>query len=202
MVAAIILAAGCSRRMGEQNKLLLPVHEAPMISNVVKAALASRVEQVIVVVGYEADEIRELLPRSRVTTAYNPEYATGMASSLRYGLQAVAEDMDSALILLGDMPLVSSAQMDQLIAEFKPDLGLDIVVPVRQGRRGNPVLWGRRYFDKMQALQGDTGARDLLLEHAPNVTSVEMSDEAVFLDVDIPTDLADVNDRSSATITV
>ena len=193
MVAAIILAAGCSRRMGKQNKLLLPVREAPIISHVVKAALASRVEQVIVVVGHEADEIRELLPRSRITTVYNPEYATGMASSLRYGLQTVDESIDSTLILLGDMPLVSSAQMDQLIAQFKPDLGLDIVVPVSKGRRGNPVLWGRRYFDKMQALEGDTGARDLLLEHAPNVTSVEMSDEAVFLDIDIPADLENLN---------
>jgi len=176
--------------MGAQNKLLIPFRGVPIISHVIKAVLASRVEQVIVVVGHEADEIRQLLPTTRGTIVYNPEYTTGMASSLRCGLQAVDEEKGSALILLGDMPLVSSSQLDQLIAQFEPDSGLDIVVPVSKGKRGNPVLWGRRYFEKMQALEGDTGARDLLLDYASNVTSVEMSDEAIFQDVDTPADLA------------
>jgi molybdenum cofactor cytidylyltransferase len=186
MVAAIILAAGCSRRMGAQNKLLLPIQGVPIISHVVKAVLASRVEQVIVVLGHDAKEIRRLLPATRVTCVFNPEYKTGMASSLRYGLRAVAEEMDSAMIVLGDMPFVSSAQLDRLIAQFGLDPGLDIMVPVSKGRRGNPVLWGRRYFNEIQELQGDTGARELLLDYAANVSSVEVNDTAIFLDIDTP----------------
>ncbi|RLA42260.1 MAG: hypothetical protein DRR06_13790 [Gammaproteobacteria bacterium] len=199
-VAAIILAAGCSSRMGKQNKLLLPVRGVPIISHVVRAVLASRVEQVIVVLGHDAKEIRQLLPMTRVTCVYNPKYNTGIASSLRYGLRAVAEEMGSAMIVLGDMPFISSAQLDQLIAEFKPDLEKDIVAPVREGRRGNPVLWGRRYFNKMQELHGDTGARNLLLQYAANVSSVEVNDAAIFLDIDTPVALTNVVDSSSDTI--
>jgi molybdenum cofactor cytidylyltransferase len=195
-VAAIILAAGCSRRMAGQNKLLLPVRGVPIISHVVGAVLASRVEQVIVVVGHEANEILQLLPATRVTSVFNPEYMTGMASSLRYGLQAVARQMSSAMIILGDMPFISSARLNQLIAQFELGPKLDIVVPVNNGRRGNPVLWGRRYFSKMQELEGDVGARDLLLEYAANVSSVEMSDASIFLDVDTPAALVDILDFS------
>jgi len=155
------------------------------------------VDQVIVVVGHEADEIRQLLPATRVTSVLNPEYVTGMASSLRYGLRAVATEMDSAMILLGDMPLVSSAILDQLIAEFEPGLGQDIVVPVRKGQRGNPVLWGRRYFKPMQELEGDAGARDLLQEYAANVSRVEVVDESIFLDIDTPDALADASVNSN-----
>ncbi len=186
MVAAIILAAGCSHRMGAQNKLLQTIGGVPMVSHVLKAVLASRVKQVIVVTGHEANDIHQLLPTTRVTSVFNPEYKTGMASSLRYGLQAVAGEMSSAMIVLGDMPFVSSTLLDQLIAQFDLEPELDIVAPVREGRRGNPVLWGRRYFERMQELQGDAGARDLLLEYAANVSSVEVNDESIFLDIDSP----------------
>jgi len=185
-----VLAAGCPRRMGAQNKLLLPLGGVPIISHVLKAVLASRVEQVIVVTGHQANEIRPLLPMNRVTSVFNPEYMTGMASSLRYGLQAVTEEMNSAMVILGDMPFVSSALLNRLIAQIEQIPEFDIVVPVRKGRRGNPVLWGRRYFKKMCGLEGDVGARDLLLEYAENVSSVEVGDKGIFLDIDTPEALA------------
>jgi len=194
-IAAVILAAGRSSRMGEQNKLLAAVGEAPMVAHVAEVALVSDAEQVIVVTGHEAEQVQQALAAIKVGTVFNPDYASGMASSLRRGLEAVSQDMDGAMILLGDMPFVGAREINELIAEFNPHMERDIVAPFRKGRRGNPVLWARRYFPAMMALSGDTGARGLLKEHAANVWDVPVSSDAVFADFDTPEALASIEEK-------
>ncbi len=189
-IAAIVLAAGQSRRTGEKNKLLVELGDAPMISHVVRSAVDSDAYQVIVVTGHEAELVQKTLENYRAEIVFNPDYVSGMASSLRIGVQAVAEEMEGALILLGDMPLVSSTQINQLITEFDPTTERDIIVPCKDGRRGNPVLWSARYFQALKTLTGDTGGRGLIIENVANVRDVPVIDDALFTDFDTPDSLS------------
>ncbi len=183
-VAAIVLAAGQSRRAGERNKLLIMIDDAPMIEHVIRSAVGSSAHQVIVVTGHEAGSMQKVLANYRAQIVFNPDYLSGMASTLRVGIEAVGREMDGALIMLGDMPLISTAQVDQLIAEFDPATERDIVVPYKNGQRGNPVLWSTRYFPALKALSGDTGGRGLMSENIAKVLDVPVTDDAVFTDFD------------------
>ncbi len=197
-VAAIVLAAGQSRRMGAVNKLLAEVDGRPMVARVVDAALASRAKPVIVVTGHEAARIRAALGARDVTIVHNADYAKGLSTSLRAGLDAVPAAADGALVCLGDMPLVPSAQLDKLAAAFDPTEGRAICVPTWRGKRGNPVLWAHRFFEEMIAVTGDVGARHLIGEHGDLVVEVAMDNDRVLIDVDSPADLASITRRASA----
>jgi molybdenum cofactor cytidylyltransferase len=187
-IAAIVLAAGRSSRMGHF-KLLAEVAGAPMLMHAVRAALASRARPVIVVTGNQASEVAHALAGLSLTVVDNPDYASGLASSLKTGARAVPADCAGALILLGDMPQVTSAHIDRLLAAFAPGR---IVVPVHDGRRGNPVLWPRELFPHLLTLEGDAGAKRLLQEFADRVSEVEIADTAIFLDIDTPDALAEL----------
>lgn len=189
--AAVILAAGRSARMGQGiNKLMEEVGGVPVIRRVVEAALASTARPVIVVTGHEAARIAAALDGLDVTFAHNPDHASGMASSLRAGIFAVPETAAGALVVLGDMPLLSSDVIDRLIATHAPDEGRLICVPVEGGLRGHPVLWSRRYFADLGALEGDVGARHILAANQDVVAEVTISGAGAFLDVDTPQLLA------------
>ena len=189
-VGAVVLAAGRSRRMGADNKLLADVDGVPLIARVVDAVLASRARPVAVVTGHEAARVRAALAGREIIFAHNPDHAEGMSTSLRVGIAALGEPCDGALVCLGDMPWVTSAHLDALIAAFDPASDRPICVPFYQRKRGNPVLWPRRYFDEIGRLSGDTGARALLDAHADEVRAVRVADEGVTLDVDTPDALA------------
>jgi len=189
-IAAVVLAAGRSTRMAPANKLLASFEGKPLVAHTVDAALASQARPVIVVTGHQGDEVAAALRDRAVTVVPNPEHAAGMSSSLRAGLAAVPEDADGAVILLGDMPDVGPGAVDRLIAAFNPAEGRLICVPTFRAKRGNPVLWARRFFLEMAALTGDGGARSLLARHADQVCEVEMGDEAVLNDIDTPEALA------------
>ena len=184
-VGALVLAAGRSMRMGEANKLLCPLAGVPLVARAVDAACASQCAQVMVVTGHEAAQVEAALAGRRVSFTYNPAFEQGMASSLACGLRAMSQDLDAVLVLLGDMPQISAEDIDTLLEVFAPDC-LAIVVPERHGRRGNPVLWPRRYFAEICALKGDVGARELLIRHADEVKTVVISSDAIFADVDTP----------------
>ena len=186
-VAAIVLAAGASTRMAPRNKLL--VEDAAglaMAARVAAACAASSAHEVLVVTGHQAAAVeaavRRAAPHARFVHA--PAYAEGLSASLRAGLAALGPDVTAALICLGDMPLVSPAEMDQVIAAWCPEEERLIVVPTHRGKRGNPVLWDRRFFAEMAALRGDTGARGLFRVHADVVGEVELAGEAVLVDFD------------------
>ena len=124
-----------------------------------------------------------------ITIVDNPDYATGLSSSLKAGIRALPDDCDGALVLLGDMPRITAVDLDALIAAFESDKD-KIVVPVNGGRRGNPVLWPRVYFQEMLQLGGDAGAKSLLAAFADSVREVTLATDAIFLDVDTPELLA------------
>ena len=184
-VIALVLAAGQSRRMGTANKLLLPVDGAPMVVRVADAIAASRASGPIVVVGHQADQVRAALAGRAATFVDNPDYAEGLSTSLRRGIAAVPSDIDAVLVCLGDMPRISASQIDRLIAAFNPLEGRAICLPTHGGKRGNPVLWARRFLPEMMDIAGDVGARHLLGEHADQVCEVEM-EASVLLDIDTP----------------
>lgn len=190
-IAAIVLAAGRSTRMGARNKLLETLGGTPMVRHAVEAAIGSRATETIVVTGHQAEAVREAVDRPDISFVHNADFATGLASSLRAGLEAVPDDADGAIVLLGDMPGVTSAVVDQLIAAFAPDDGRGICMPTFHGRRGNPVLWARRYFEEMRAIDGDTGARGLLAKHAAEIAEVPIETGAIHLDIDTPEALAE-----------
>jgi molybdenum cofactor cytidylyltransferase len=194
-VAAIVLGAGRSSRMGERNKLLATVGGRPMLERVVAAALGSDLVSTAVVTGCEAEAVRELLRAREVTLVHNADYQSGLASSLKVGLATLPEDIDGVMILLADMPFIQPGHINELIAEFNPANERDIVAPIRQGRLGNPIIWAARYLPAMMKLSGDRGARPLLDEFAANVWEVPMGDDAIFLDVDTPQALAEANRR-------
>jgi molybdenum cofactor cytidylyltransferase len=194
-IACIVLAAGRSTRMGAANKLLAELGGKPMVRIVVETALASAARPMLVVTGHQAAEVRAALTGLNVTLCANPDYAMGLSSSLKAGIRAVPAGCAAALVLLGDMPHITPAHLDALIAAFAPGAGADIVVPTYQGQRGNPVLWSADFFAEIGQLDGDTGARRLLLQHADHVREVDLGTDAVFMDVDTPEELARVRER-------
>jgi molybdenum cofactor cytidylyltransferase len=186
-IGAVLLAAGQSRRMGAINKLLAAIEGVPMILRSLDAVLASHAAPVIVVTGHEAERVVAAIGHKRkVDLRHNPAYAEGLSTSLASGLAALPADIDGVLICLGDMPRVSAKEIDRLIDAFNPTEGRAIVVPTHGGKRGNPVLFAKRYFAEMTAVSGDVGARHLIGEHADDVAEVEMADDGVLLDVDSP----------------
>jgi len=195
-VAAVVLAAGRSSRMGVANKLLAEVDGSVLVAHAVDAALASRASAVVVVTGHEAERVRAALAGRAVTFVHNPEPAAGLSGSLKRGLAALGPEVDGALICLADMPRVDAAALDRLIAAFDPLEGRSVCVPVWNGKRGNPVLWARRFFAEMAELAGDVGARHLIGAHAEVVCEVAMPDDAVLVDIDTPEALAAVRARA------
>jgi molybdenum cofactor cytidylyltransferase len=185
-VAAIILAAGRSTRMGGPNKLLAELGGKPLVRIVTEQALGSKAQGVIVVTGHQAEQVEQSLQGLNVKFVRNPDFAQGLASSVKAGISAVPADADGAVICLGDMPLIDAHLIDRLIEAFAPDGGNLIAVPVSDGRRGNPVLWSRRFFSELMTLDGDIGARHLIAKHGAAVTEVPVEGHAAFLDIDTP----------------
>jgi molybdenum cofactor cytidylyltransferase len=197
-IAAVILAAGRSSRMRGANKLLAEVDGTPMVVHAVDAALASRARPVIAVTGNDADRVAAAHAGKPVTLVHNPDFAEGISGSLKRGLAAVPDDCDGALICLADMPRIGAAALDRLIAAFNPVEGRAICVPTFNGKRGNPVLWARRFFPEMTDLAGDVGARHLIGDHAELVCEVAMPDDAILTDIDTPEALASIRAAPAA----
>ena len=193
MIAAIVLAAGASRRLG-RNKLLLPFRGGTVLSATVARVLESPVDQAVVVVGHEADDVRRLggLPADpRLSVVDNPDWASGMASSLRTGLAACA-DAVAVIVALGDQPGIDPAVVARLVDASRA--GAALAVPIHEDastpegeRVGHPVLFGRALFAELGALFGDTGAREVVKRHWARTARVE---GAPVRDVDTEADYA------------
>jgi molybdenum cofactor cytidylyltransferase len=185
-VAALVLAAGRSTRMGGPNKLLAEIGGRPLVRIAVDEALASRASQVVVVTGHQQDRVEAALQGLKIRIVHNPDFAEGLSTSLRVGLNALSADVDGVVVLLADMPQVDAALIDRLIAAFDPGKGALAVVPTIDGKRGNPVLWSRRFFPDLMALEGDVGARHLIGRYAEAVVEVPMTGRGPMADVDTP----------------
>jgi molybdenum cofactor cytidylyltransferase len=172
--------------MGGPNKLLAGIARRPLIRIAVEAAVKSRAAPVIVVAGHERQHIEEVLSGLPVQLVQNPDFADGLGTSLKAGIAAVPADADGAVVCLGDMPQVDAALIDRLIAAFDPDRGALVVVPTFEGKRGNPVLWSRRFFPDLMAIEGDVGARHLIGRYREAVLEVPVAGKAALTDIDTP----------------
>jgi molybdenum cofactor cytidylyltransferase len=172
--------------MAPDNKLFVEIDGRSLLEHAVDAAAASQAATTIVVVGNAAARARAALGTRNVTVVDNPNFADGLASSLRAGLAAIPADCEGAVVMLADMPGVKGAHIDRLIAAFSPGDGRAICVAARNGKRGNPVLWARRFFAEMQTLDGDQGARSLVRRYEDAVCEVDMPDDGVLVDLDTP----------------
>ncbi len=188
-VGAIVLAAGASSRMGS-NKLLVEIDGKPMIRRVVEAVQASAADPLVVVTGNEADAIKTALDGRDVQFVHNPDFAHGLSTSLKRGLRALPDDCDAAVVVLGDMPDVTTALIERLIAAFDPAEGRAICVATRGGKRGNPVLFARRFFEEVESIEGDVGARGLIGSYPELVCEIEAGCDAPLIDIDTAEDLA------------
>jgi len=189
--AAVLLAAGCSSRFGSNNKLLEPVNDIPILQHSLQAIFDSALQQCILVTGHEAADIEAVAENHPISIVHNPDYRLGISGSIKVGIQAVHEDIDAAVIVLGDMPGIDRHIIDTLVSAFNPGQGHEICVPTFRGRRGNPVLWGRRLFSDLCMLEGDIGGRQLIGQYKEAVKECECFNEAVHIDIDTITDLID-----------
>jgi molybdenum cofactor cytidylyltransferase len=190
-ITAIVLAAGRSERMGS-NKLLADLGGKPLITHSIEMLLTSNVYDVIVVTGNEDEMVRQALHSLDVAFAHNPNFAKGLSTSLKVGLNAVSLDADGALICLGDMPLIEMRTINQLISSFDEMSHHTICIPIYDGVRGNPVLWGRRHFKVLESIEGDQGGKPLMASLAKEIFEVEAESKTILLDVDTPGDLQEI----------
>jgi molybdenum cofactor cytidylyltransferase len=191
-IAAVILAAGRSTRMGGPNKLLAEIGGRPLVRIAVEEALASRARPVVVVTGHQREKVEAALQGLDIKRVHNPNFAEGLSTSVKTGLAAVPEQADGAIVCLGDMPQVRAPLIDKLVAAFDPERGALVVIPTIDGKRGNPVVWSRRFFPELMALEGDVGARNMIARYPEAVAEVPLTDTAALIDVDTPEALAEV----------
>ena len=196
-IAALLLAAGRSSRMGGPNKMLAEIDGRPMVARVAQRLLSSHARPVVAVLGNQADRVGAALGKLPVERVDNPAFAEGLSTSLKRGLAALPDDIDGVVICLGDMPQITGRDIDRLIAAFNPLEGRAIIVPVRGGKRGNPVLFSRRFFAEMAELAGDVGARHLIGEYAELVAEIEMDTDSILVDIDTPEALAAFRDKAN-----
>jgi len=195
---AIILAAGSSSRMGAgRHKLLLPLAGRPVLVHVIEAALASQARPIIIVLGHQADQVRPHIDAYTrhpfVTIVENVHYLQGMSTSLHAGVRALmtkdnkqtlqAPEVGSALVILGDQPLMATTIMDTLIATWRAT-GKRIVAPLYNGRRGNPVLFDASLFAELLQTTGDEGGRSVIECHRQDMAAVEVGNDTASYDVD------------------
>jgi molybdenum cofactor cytidylyltransferase len=189
-VGAVVLGAGTSSRFGDENKLLVSVSGTPMLARVVRTVRQSSVDDGVVVLGHEAERVPETLAAFPIATVTNKEYATGQSTSVRRGIEfAVSADWDAVVVLLGDMPFLRPDTVDRLVQAYRAGTG-PIIAPQHDGQRGHPVVFDRSLFDRLLAVTGDRGGRELVRDH-PETVLLDTEDPGVRRDVDTSGDLAD-----------
>jgi molybdenum cofactor cytidylyltransferase len=186
VIAAIVLAAGASTRMGRQ-KLTLPMPDGrPLVRLAVEQVLAAGLDETVVVLGGDAEAVSAVLAGLPVRTVANPRYAEGQSTSLRAGLDALRPGTEAVVIALGDQPLPDPGVVRRLVAAFR-ETGRPIVVPVYRDGRGNPVLFGSALFDELRAVTGDQGGRGVIAGDPDRVAEVPV-DAPMPTDIDTPQD--------------
>lgn len=188
MISGVVLAAGRSRRLGRP-KQLLPLAGLPLLGHVLRNAAASSLDEVVLVLGYDAAAIGAAVGDWGQRTVVNPDHADGQSTSLRAGVAAVDPRAAAAVFLLGDQPGVGPAVIDALIVAFRRDQP-PLVIPAYGDQRGNPVLVSRALFPELERVTGDEGARGVVRAHAGEAAIVPVGDGAPPGDVDTEEDYA------------
>ena len=190
-VAGLVLAAGQSRRMGGPNKLVAEIKGKPLARIVTEHVLNSHADPVVVVTGHQPERMREALAGLNVQWTHNPDYDDGLSTSLKAGIAALPAEVDAVVVCLADMPRVNADLINRLIASYDPEKSALIVVPTFNGKRGNPVLWSRRFFQQLMGVEGDVGAKHLIGDNQEGVIEVAVDNADIFFDVDTPSALAE-----------
>jgi molybdenum cofactor cytidylyltransferase len=199
MITAIVPAAGLSSRMG-QNKLLMRFGGKSLIERAVDTLFASGIDEVVVVLGHEANQIRGQLEGKQVRLVENPDYQQGLSTSIRAGVGAV-EGAEAIMIYLADQPLLESGEIRRLILAFAEAkrAGKSIVIPFFGNERGNPVILDGSYREKVLEIAGDVGCRRIIRSHPEQVFPVQMESDHVIRDVDTPEDWRGITEQASQT---
>jgi molybdenum cofactor cytidylyltransferase len=181
-IAAIILAAGKSARMG-QAKQLLRLGDTTVLGQTLANVRRAALDEIILVLGASAEAIRRQLLAEDLKVVVNAHYEQGMAASLRAGLEAVSPQTTAVLSVLADQPLIRPATLTQLADHYRRT-NPQILIPTYRGTRGNPVLLDRSLFAEAMALEGDVGCRALFAQHPETIEKLEVEDEGILLDID------------------
>jgi len=185
-IAGVILAAGQSSRMGRV-KQTLPFRAKTILQWVVDNAIASSLERIIVVIGHRADLVEPAITGRDVTVVINDDYRKGQSSSIKAGLRALPEGTGAVLFMLGDQPLVAPDTINQILNAYESSKS-PIVLPIFNGKRGNPVLFSRETFPGLLSLTEDCGGRSLLKEYAGKVLELQVDDPYIHFDLDTDED--------------
>lgn len=186
-VAAIVLAAGSSRRFGAENKLLATVDGKPVLQHVLDRITPLALARKIVVVKPDDEAVVSLVDRAGFDVVENAAAVSGMGSSIAAGIRACS-DVDGAFLMLGDMPYVQQATWRQLLAAFHDHADKTVIAPTYRGQRGHPVLLRRRHFDALMALDEDMGAKTIIAANPASLLGVPVNDAGILSDVDVPED--------------
>jgi len=188
MITGIILASGFSKRM-RQDKLLLPVKNIPLIERVIRAAKQSLLDEIILV--YQHERVKTVAERLRITTALNTAAAEGQSAAIRLGVLSARPDARAFMFLVGDQPYLNSDIINRLTAVWRQNRD-SIIVPIYNGKPGNPVIFPAQLREKLLALRGDSGGRTLIQKMPDRVCAVPVSSLAAGIDVDTPQDYANI----------
>jgi len=182
MVSSILLAAGKSRRM-DRPKQLMPWGQSTMLEQTIDNLLGSAVNEVIVVVGHKAEEVRKTIGTKPVKVAVNPDYEQGMSTSIVAGLSLIDSQAQAVMLVLGDQPLIDIQTINRLIDEFY-DCDKGITIPTYHGKRGHPVIFAMKYKEELLGLKGDIGGRQIIKDHPEDVLEVAVHCEGIITDID------------------
>ena len=191
-IAAVVLCAGESKRMGKKNKLLLQVEGKSLIKNYIEKISKSNVSEIVIVTGHQSDEIAKELDGYDLKFIHNEKYKEGMSTSLNTGINSLSDNINAAIICLPDMPMIGIYEINKLIEYYNPSIGNEICIATYNDQRGNPVLWDRKYFKKLMQIKGDKGGRYLLPKFLDKSVEVKLG-EAVTFDVDNETSFNIIN---------
>lgn len=192
MVAAVVLAAGSSTRLG-QPKQLAPIAGRPALAYTLDALRASRIDRIALVLGYAADEIAAALDLKGICVVRNDAYPEGQSTSVIAGIKSLGDDVTAALMVVGDQPLLAPTVVDAIVHAYD-ETGGPFIVPLYEGEWGNPVLIARATWPLLENLKGDTGARPILRKHMDMVLEVPVPG-SLLDDIDTPEDYACIRAR-------
>ena len=177
MISAILLAAGQSKRMNGENKLTKEIQGIPLIKHSVKNILFSSIDELIVVLGYQKEIIEKLIDKNeKIKCVFNKDFESGMASSIKAGLNHLSEDTEAFFICLGDMPMVNKDIFNLLI---KSKNNREIIVPTYKNKQGNPILFSKSMKKKIMTIEGDAGAKKILELNKDKILNIETNDQGI-----------------------
>ena len=177
MISAILLAAGQSKRMNGENKLTKKIQGSPLIKHSVKNILASSADELIIVLGYQKEIVEKLIDKNeKIKFVFNKDFESGMASSIKTGIDNLSDKTEAFFICLGDMPMVSPDIYNQLI---KSKDNKEIIVPTYKGQQGNPVLFDKSMKEKVLDIRGDVGAKKILELGKAKILNLEINDQSI-----------------------